>query len=86
MAIKTPKKFSPEELKEVTDLQENFNKVTFRLGQLSINRIRLEQQEILLKTHLSNLEKEEKELAKKFTDKYGKGNLDIDTGEFIPIE
>tara|TARA_Y100001938_G_C7966552_1_gene367092 strand:- start:514 stop:774 length:261 start_codon:yes stop_codon:yes gene_type:complete len=86
MAIKTPKKFSPEELKEVTDLQENFNKVTFRLGQLYINRTKLEEQEILLKTHLSNLEKEEKELAKKFTDKYGKGNLDIDTGEFIPIE
>ena len=86
MAIKTPKKFSPEELKEVTTLQENFNKVTFRLGQLYINRTKLEEQEILLKTHLSNLEKEEKELAKKFTDKYGKGNLDIDTGEFIPIE
>ena len=35
---------------------------------------------------LVTLNKEEADMAKNLTDKYGKGNLDLETGEFIPID
>ena len=86
MAVNTPKNFSPEEIKEVTELQEQFNKITFQFGQLKIGKISLEKQELYIKKLYSSLETKEKELAKKFTTKYGKGSLDIETGKFIPVE
>ena len=86
MAVKKSTKFSPEELKEVKDLQDQFNRTTFRFGQLNISKISLEKQEVYLKQQYSSLEDKEKELAKKYTNKYGKGNLDIESGEFVSIE
>ena len=86
MTINTPKNFTPEEIEEVTKLQEQFNKITFQFGQLKIGKISLEKQELYIKKLYSSLEIKEKELAKKLTDKYGKGSLDIETGKFIPTE
>tara|TARA_R110000824_G_scaffold97522_4_gene233070 strand:+ start:221 stop:481 length:261 start_codon:yes stop_codon:yes gene_type:complete len=86
MSVNTPKKFTPEELKEVKDLQDEFNKITFQFGQFKISKISLEKQEVYLNQQYSSLESKEKELAKKYTDKYGKGNLDIESGEFNSIE
>ena len=39
-----------------------------------------------LKNELFSLEEKETIIAKTFTDKYGKGSLDIETGEFTPVE
>tara|TARA_Y100001973_G_scaffold104075_1_gene172942 strand:+ start:1104 stop:1364 length:261 start_codon:yes stop_codon:yes gene_type:complete len=86
MAIRGPKKFTPEELQELKKLQENLNNLSYQFGQLKINKIKLQDQEDYLKNQLSSLSKEETEVAKKLTDKYGKGNLDLETGEFIPID
>ena len=85
MAIKGPKKFTPEELKDIQTLQNKINALSFQFGQLQISKIKLQDQEDFLKTQLSSLDKEESDMAKKLTDKYGKGNLDLETGEFIPI-
>ena len=86
MAIKGPKKFTPEELKDIQTLQNKINALSFQFGQLQISKIKLQDQEDFLKTQLSSLDKEESDMAKKLTDKYGKGNLDLETGEFIPTE
>ena len=86
MAIKTPKKISPQEIEQITTLQTNINKLTNHFGQLQMSKIRLEEQENLLKEQLLIFGKEETKLAKEFTDKYGKGSLDIETGEFTPNE
>ena len=64
----------------------DLNTTIFQLGQLKINQIKLEQQEKTLKEQLSNLEQLEKDIAKELTDKYGKGSLDIETGNFSPLE
>ena len=86
MAIKTPKKVSPEEIEQITTLQTNINKLTRHLGELQINKFRIKEQENLLKEQLLTFGKEESKLAKEFTNKYGKGSLDIETGEFTPVE
>jgi chromosome segregation ATPase len=84
-------KFSEEELEKVKNIQEEYFKIQTSFGQLSVAKIKLEEQ-------LSNLDKTEHELRGKFQDlqiqektfldeitkKYGEGNLNPETGEFIP--
>ena len=45
-----------------------------------------EVQESFLKSQLKMLEEKETNLAKQLSDKYGKGSLDTETGEFTPVE
>ena len=86
MAVKGPKKFTSEELKKIQDHQDKLNRIQIQFGQLTMTKIRLENQENYLKEQLTLLNKEEANIAKDLTDKYGKGSLDIETGEFIPAE
>ena len=86
MAVKGPKKFTAEELQKIQDHQGKLNKIQVQFGALTMSKIRLENQETYLKEQLILLNKEEANIAKDLTDKYGKGSLDIETGEFIPAE
>jgi|TARA_R110002012_G_scaffold165298_2_gene327588 hypothetical protein len=82
MAIKTPKKFTPQEIEQVKKLQSEVNQITMQLGLLQISKLKLEEQEVSIKNQLLTLEKEETKLAQTLTNKYGKGSLDIETGEY----
>ena len=83
--IKTsPTSFSEEELKEIKDLRLSLDTVTFQLGRISVEKIKLEETKTLLKNQLKDLEKKEASIAKKLSSKYGKGSIDIETGTFIP--
>ena len=86
MAVKTPQKFTKEELTQLEDLQIEINRLTARFGSLQISKIKLEKEEILLKEQLSILEKKETKTAKSLTAKYGKGSLNTETGEFTPLK
>ena len=86
MAVKGPKNFTQEELQNLQNLQNRINQVQMQFGQLQMAKIRLQDQEDLLKNNLKKLNEEESTIAKTLTDKYGKGSLDIETGEFIPTE
>ena len=80
------KKFTPEEVQELQDLQTQISQLTLSFGQLGLSKIKLEEQESFLKSQLKMLEEKEINLAKTLSDKYGKGSLDIETGEFTPVE
>ena len=83
--IKTsPTSFSELELKEIKDLRMSLNTLTFQLGQVYIEKMKIEEQENILKNQLKDLEKKEISIAKKLSSKYGKGSIDIETGTFIP--
>ena len=83
--IKTsPTSFSKEELKEIKDLRLSLDTITFQLGQIVVEKIKLEDTEIQLKKQLKDLEIKEISIAKKLSSKYGKGSIDIETGTFIP--
>ena len=86
MAIKGPKKFTPEELQELQEMQNKLQALSFQFGRLQMSKIKLEEQDEILKNRLTSLNKEEAKMAQKLTDKYGKGNLDLETGEFIPVD
>ena len=79
-------KFSKTELEEIEKLQEEISTITFQLGQINISKIRIEEQYQLLKDNLKNAGDKEIQLAKRLSSKYGKGSLNLNTGEFSPLK
>ena len=76
-------KFTEDELKSLQELQVTYNQITSAFGQLALTRLGLDSQEEQLKTTLVDTRTKENELAKELTDKYGKGSLNIETGEIL---
>jgi len=81
----TTQSFTKEELEEVKNLKNNLNILISQMGSLYVNKIKLEENEVMLKNQLKDLEKKEADLALKLSKKYGKGSIDIETGTFTPI-
>ena len=77
-------KFTEEELKSLQELQGTYSQITMALGQLSVSKYAMEEREDSLKQALLDTKTKENELAKSLTEKYGKGTLNIETGEFTP--
>ena len=80
------KKFTKEELDSLRSFQSRMEQVITQLGRVHLSKIKLDEQENLLKNEIKNIEKAEQELAQTLTNKYGKGSLDIETGTFTPID
>ena len=87
----TEVKFTDDEMKSLQDLQTGYQEKTTTLGQLSVQRILLNQQIDSLEQSMETVEKEyktlqetERDLVKKLNDKYGPGQLDPATGVFTP--
>ena len=84
-------KFTEEEMKKISDLQSGYLNIQNTLGQLSVSRIRLEQQLTDLNSTESNVisefsktQEREKDFVSSINKKYGDGNLDINSGVFTP--
>ena len=84
-------KFTKEELEKIQNIQSSYANITTRLGQLSVGRVRLEQQlesldgeyDGLIKSFKEQQDDEQKFLDE-ITKKYGQGTLNQDTGTFTP--
>jgi len=82
-------KFTEEELKKVKEIQESYFNIQNQFGQLSLARLRTEQQlegfdknEDNLKDEFLKIQNDEKTFLDGITEKYGEGSLDPDTGIF----
>ena len=80
-------KFSAEELQKVKAIQQNYVEIQHSLGQVSVARIRLDQQNEALETKEAELsqrfkdaQQEEKDFIAAVTEKYGDGVLNPETG------
>ena len=85
-------KFSEEELKELGELQKNYQEKQSILGQLAVQKILLDQQVEAIETRQTEVESEyegvqqsERDLVQKLNEKYGPGQLDPQSGVFTPI-
>ena len=78
--------FTEEELKELIIVRDQASQLTAQMGQLYINKIKLEEAEETLKNELKKLEAKESSIAKSLSDKYGKGSIDLASGTFTPAE
>ena len=84
-------KFTEEEIKELTELRDNYTQSTVLFGQLEIQKELLTRQLSQVENNIkenwnkyNSLLVSEEALIKKLNEKYGEGTLDLDSGEFIP--
>ena len=81
---KETQKLTQEELTTVKSLQEKRQRVTLTLGSIEIAKNDLKSQRESAEQDLYIISKQEKELVQSLEQKYGRGSIDITTGEFIP--
>lgn len=81
------RKVTEEELAKVKELQEAYLRVTYDLGQLSVEKLDLQAkinkvEETFNDTakHLEVLRGQEKELSESLQEKYGSTTIDLETG------
>jgi len=82
----TEKKFLTEEEKTtLKDLQTKTESIVVELGEISIIKIQVENRYETAKSYLTEISNQEKEFTKTLFNKYGKFNLDPQTGEIIKL-
>ena len=80
----TEKEFLTEEEKTtLKDLQTKTESIVVELGEISLIKIQVENRYEITKSYLTEVSNQEKEFTKTLFDKYGKFNLDPETGEII---
>ena len=89
----TEMKFTDEELQSLQQLQTNYQEKQSLLGQLSVQRILVNQQmealearQVELESEYEAVQQEERDLVQTLNEKYGPGQLDPQTGVFTPTE
>ena len=80
MALKQTK-ITEDELKQLTDFQQNINVITYQLGQVALKRLNLDQEEEALELEYTKLLQVEKQLGDNLKEKYGDSQIDLKTGE-----
>jgi hypothetical protein len=79
-------KLSEEELQKLKGFDGKRNQITFNLGRVDIQKAILEGQRSIILENLAKLQEEENTMGKELQNKYGEGNIDLDTGEFTKTE
>ena len=82
-------KFSQEELDKIIEVQKSYVGIQQAFGQLEVNKLRLEQQMTTLekasdelREKFGEIQNSEQNLIEEFTEKYGDGTLDLESGKF----
>jgi len=86
-------KFTEEDIKLLNELSEKYQTLQTAFGQIRVQRILLNQQQISIDEaevkmeadYIDNQQKE-REVVKQLNEKYGPGSLDPQTGVFTPDE
>ena len=74
---------SKEEINKLSSLQEQQNNFVIQLGQIEYQTHLLDQQKDTTKQHIKSFENEQIQLAKQLEEKYGKGTVNLESGEFV---
>jgi hypothetical protein len=87
MPIVTEQKFLTEEEKTILlEIRQNTQSLITELGEIELIKLQLEDRHDSAKTFLNDLKTKEKEFSKSVFDKYGKVNLNPETGEITPMD
>ena len=86
------KQLTPEELQQIQEMQQQYNKFVFELGNVEAQLQGLLQQKVVLETEkegivsdIKTLGEKERVLIRDLQEKYGTGNINPQTGEITPI-
>lgn len=80
MAIKKTK-LEDQELQEIKQFQSDFDQLQVLLGQIQLQKFKLDNDELILKSKYNDLLLKEKEIGEKLNNKYGEVQIDLKTGE-----
>ena len=86
-------KFTKDEINSIEQLRNDYNSITNSFGIIEVSRIQtekrletIENDKLRLETQYEQLTIAEKDLINSLTEKYGQGNLDINSGVFTPVK
>ena len=79
-------KLSQEELQRIEEIQNRMQAVKTELGQLALAEIDLKNRRVNVENYLTQTQELETSLVKELEEKYGKGSIDLQNGEFIPAQ
>jgi hypothetical protein len=86
------KQLTAEELQSIKELQTQYNKFVFDLGSIEaqlqnllINKKLIEDEKTNALADIASLGDKEKALVTSLQEKYGVGNIDIETGVITPL-
>ena len=78
------KVLTQEEVSELKGLKQQYRDLTEATGVIEIQKITIELKKEQIKEKLKSLQQEEIKLARKLEEKYGNGEISLETGEFLP--
>ena len=79
------KVLTEEEMKQISSLRIKFDELVFKVGMNEVQQMVLKAQKDQLENELNDIQLQEQNLIKEIESKYGKGNISLETGEFIPL-
>ena len=79
-------KLTKDEIKEIGDIRISISRVALAIGENEITFENLGIRKKELMSRLLKFSEKQNDFAQKLEDKYGKGNVNLDTGEFVPIQ
>ena len=75
-----------KELSTLKEYQEQNAKISVDLGNIEINFSLLKKQKEIVLKEFDNLQESQNSTGKELQEKYGAGNIDLEKGEFTPVE
>ena len=86
-------KFTKQEIDSLQQLRSDYANVELSLGKLEVARMQTEQRldniendKLRLENSYVEIQANEAQIVGELTEKYGVGNLDINTGTFTPVK
>jgi hypothetical protein len=79
-------KLTQEQLQQISDIQNNYQAVAQELGNIELQKIALKARRQAAEEFLTELQTQEKEVAITIEQEYGKGSINLSTGEFTPTQ
>ena len=80
------KKLTEEQLSKITSIQQNYQSLSRELGSIELLKINTEKRRQLAEDYLNNLQQQEREIAEELEKEFGKGSINLELGEFTPLE
>lgn len=77
-------KLAKEDIESLQQFRQKYFDIVNQFGQLEVTRVSLDENREILKGELETLAKREAEITSEFEAKYGIGEVNLETGEFIP--
>ena len=79
-------KLTKDEIKEIGDIRISISRVALAIGEndIAFENLGIRKKELM--SRLLKFSEKQNDFAQKLEDKYGKGNVNLDTREFVPIQ